>query len=448
MNNTPNNIHVPGIESMLQELVYRPVDQLKPYKGNARRHNTRQITALAAAYKKFGFRGAVLINEEDTILAGHGRVDAAKLAEFTTIPAILVKGLSKAEEKAFVLSDNRLSELSEWDDDLLKIELDMLVQEDFAVETTGFSTAEIDLILDDTPKHKADDPDDLKPEDVTEVVVSSEGDIWILGKHRLVCGSALEQGPYIDVMEDKPAQMCITDPPYNVPIDKNVCGTGSIKHNEFVMASGEMDAEEFTGFLKTALTRTAEFMDDGAIAFVCMDWRHQRELLDAAQPVFGAPRQMCVWVKDNGGMGSFYRSQHELVYVFKNGTAKHINNFELGQHGRYRTNVWSYPGVNSFGSGHELLKLHPTVKPASMIADAIRDCSKRGGLVLDPFAGSGTILVAAERTGRCARAIELDPRYVDVAIRRWQRVTGKDAIHAASGMTYTEMLTMKTSGKD
>jgi hypothetical protein len=234
--------------------------------------------------------------------------------------------------------------------------------------------------------------------------------------------------------------LVVSDPPYNVPIAGHVCGKGKVKHREFAMAAGEMSPQQFTAFLRAAFSLPHDFSRDGALHFYFMDWRHLGEIQEAALPLFGPPRQLCVWVKDNGGMGSFYRSQHELVFVFKRGDAPHINNFELGQHGRYRTNVWTYPGVNTLkGKGYQLLALHPTVKPVGLIADALRDCSHRKGIVLDPFAGSGTILIAAERTGRQARAIELDPQYVDVGLLRWQRVTGKQATLAATGQSWAEV---------
>ena len=215
------------------------------------------------------------------------------------------------------------------------------------------------------------------------------------------------------------------------------------------MASGEMSVSEFTDFMKSAFSHIHAFAQEGAIVYGFMDWRHTMEIQSAALPLFGLPRQLCVWVKDNGGMGSFYRSQHELVFVFKKGDAPHINNFELGQHGRYRTNVWNYPGVNTFkGKGYELLALHPTVKPVSLIADAIRDCSHRKGIVLDPFAGSGTILIAAERTGRCARAMELDQHYVDVAVMRWLRITGKQAVLHSTGQTWEQVSAQRLIAKD
>lgn len=432
-----------------QDLSYLSPNDLKPYPGNARIHDEKQMAVLKASIIEFGFTNPILTNEKGMILSGHGRWEAAKRLQLKTVPTRIIAGLSKAQQRAYVLADNKISQMSRWETNQLKIEMEMLVQEDFNIETTGFSTAEIDLMMDVVSKPEVNDPDDLQPEDVVETPVSKLGDIWILNKHRLICGSSLDQDTYAQLMGEDLAQMVITDPPYNVKIDGHVCGSGNTKHSNFAMASGEMDAATFTQFLKSAFILMEDFSQDGAIVYSFMDWRHQLEILQAAQPVFGPLRQLCVWAKDNGGMGTFYRSQHELVYVFRKGEAKHINNFALGQYGRYRTNVWNYPGVNTFkGKGYELLKLHPTVKPVSMIADAIRDCSHRKGLILDPFAGSGTILVAAERTGRYARAIELEPKYVDVGIRRWERVTGEHAIHAQTGLTFHEITNQRNSEKE
>lgn len=436
---------VPVQTSAQPDIIHRPPAELIPYKANARRHDERQIAALIASIQEFGFTGVIVTNEEGMVLAGHGRLEAAKRLGLETVPTRVAVGLTKAQQRAYVLADNKISQMSTWDDNQLKLEIEQLVLDDFNVELTGFSTAEIDIMFDDTAlEPETNDPDDLQPEDVADNNVSKIGDIWILGKHRLICGSALEHGVYMKLMDAEQAQMVITDPPFNVKVNGHVGGSGNIKHDEFVMASGEMSDEEFTNFLNSSFTLVEDFSKDGAIIFAFMDWRHSRHILDAAEPVFGPQRQLCVWAKDNGGMGSFYRSQHELVYVFKKGDAPHINNFGLGQYGRYRTNVWNYAGINSFKSGgNNLLKLHPTVKPVSMIADAIRDCSHHQSIVLDPFTGSGTILVAAERTGRYARAIELDPKYVDVAVRRWQRVTGEDAIHADSGLKFNEIANKK-----
>ena len=415
----------------LSGIVERSPADLKPWPTNPRTHGDKQLTKLIASIRTFGFTIPALVDEDSVLLSGHGRVQAALKLHLQSIPTRVISGLTEAQKRAYVIADNKLALLSSWDLSLLNAEMTLLLESDFEIETTGFSTAEIDLMF----TEDAGDPGDLQEQDIVEAVVTRLGDLWQLGGHRLLCGNALEASAYDAVLAGAKAQMCITDPPYNVPIDGHVCGSGKVKHKEFAMASGEMSSSQFTSFLQSALTHLHAAVIDGAIVYAFMDWRHGAQLQAAAEPVFGPPRQLCVWVKDNAGMGTFYRSQHELVYVFKKGDAPHINNFELGQHGRYRTNVWTYPGANS-GKGRQLLALHPTVKPVSLIADAIRDCSHRKGIILDPFAGSGTVLVAAERTGRHARAIELDPQYVDVAIQRWQRLTGKQAILAATGQTW------------
>ena len=430
-------------------IIDRPPGDLHPWPGNPRTHSDKQLVKLKASIQKFGFTAPVLVEEAGLILSGHGRVQAAMDLGLATIPTRLIPGLTQAQKRAYVIADNKLAQLSEWDKTVLKAEMEILIQEDFDIETTGFSTAEIDIMFDGVAEPVESNPDDLQPEDIVEELVSREGDLWRLGSHLLLCGDARKVDCYKAIMQDDLAQMVITDPPYNVPIHGHVCGSGKVKHKEFSMASGEMSQKQFTGFLGTAFSHLHAFAQGGAIIFSFIDWRHAREIQDAAQPLFGSPRQLCVWVKDNGGMGTFYRSQHELVFVFKKGNAPHINNFELGQHGRYRTNVWNYPGVNTFkGKGHELLALHPTVKPVSLIADAIRDCSHRKGIILDPFSGSGTILIAAERTGRHARAIELDSKYVDVAVMRWQRVTGKQAVLAATGQTWDQVRAQRVSTED
>lgn len=421
-------------------IIERSPEGLKPWPGNPRTHSDKQLAKIKASIQKFGFTAPVLVDEDSMILSGHGRVMAAKELDLETVPTRVISGLSQAKKRAYVIADNKIAQLSKWDDVLLKSEMEILIQEDFDIETTGFSTAEIDIMFDDSVESTGNDPDELQPQDIVDQIVSQEGDLWVLGDHLLICGDALKAEYYDAIMQGGLAQMIISDVPYNVKIDGHVGGNGKIKHREFAMASGEMSPDQFTTFLNASFSQMHAFAQDGAIHFFFIDWRHISELQEAARPLFGPPRQLCVWAKDNGGMGSFYRSQHELVFVFKKGEAPHINNFELGQHGRYRTNVWSYPGVNTFkGKGNKLLSLHPTVKPVSLIADAIRDCSHRKGIILDPFAGSGTILIAAERTGRRARAIEIDPHYVDVAVMRWQRVTGRQAVLAATGQKWDQV---------
>lgn len=428
----------------LSGIVERAPADLKPWPNNPRTHSDKQLVKIKSSIGKFGFTVPVLVDELGVILSGHGRVQAAQEMALASIPTRVISGLNAASKRAYVIADNKIAMLSAWSPELLKSEMELLIKDDFDIEATGFSTAEVDIMFEDT----SSDPADLQPEDEVDEVVTRSGDLWVLGSHRLLCGNALQADSYVRVMDGDQAQMSISDPPYNVPINGHVCGSGKVKHKEFAMAAGEMSGSQFTTFLKTACSHVRDVSADGSVCAIFMDWRHAPELLEAAKPVFGAPRQMCVWVKDNAGMGTFYRSQHELVYLFKHGDAPHINNFELGQHGRYRTNVWNYPGVNTFkGKGYKLLALHPTVKPVGLIADALRDCSHRKGVVLDPFAGSGTILIAAERTGRRARAIELDAQYVDVAIHRWQRLTGKQAVLEATGETWEQVRNERVSSQ-
>jgi DNA modification methylase len=416
-----------------------PVRELRPYPNNARTHSKRQIQQIANSIQKFGFCNPVLIDDAKQIIAGHGRVEAAKLLGIDAVPTCRLSHLSEADKRAYILADNKLAEKAGWDKELLAIELQGLIDLDFKIELTGFEMPEIDLILEDAREANAapSGPEDHVPQYPSGPVVTQARDLWVLGNHRLLCADARDQTASESLLEGAKAEFVFTDPPYNVAIDGNVCGLGRIRHRDFAMGSGEMSEAEFIAFLETVFERLAENTVDGSIHQICMDWRHMWEMLAAGRKVYSELKNLCVWNKTNAGMGSFYRSKHELVFVWKSGTAAHTNNFELGQHGRNRTNVWDYAGTSSMRAGRlEELAMHPTVKPVALVADAIKDCSRRGGLVLDPFCGSGTILIAAERTGRKARALEIDPTYVDVGVRRWQTYTGKAAILAASGETF------------
>lgn len=422
---------------------HRAPSELKPYERNARTHSPKQISQIAASIREFGFNNPVLIDRDGGIIAGHGRVEAAKKLGLETVPCVRLEHLTDAQKRAYILADNRLAEKAGWDREIVAIELQHLtgIDIDFDITLTGFEMAEVDLLLgaDQGVEAKAD-PADQVPSVATGPAVTRPGDIWRIGRHRLICGDALDPETYTRVLAGDKAQMVFTDPPYNVKIDGHVSGLGSAKHREFAFASGEMSEHEFTRFLERVFANLAAQSIDGAIHFVCMDWRHQSEVLAAARGSYAELKNLCVWAKTNGGMGSLYRSQHELVFVFKAGTAPHINNVELGKHGRYRTNVWSYAGANTFSATRDDdLAMHPTVKPVALVADAILDCSKRKGLVLDAFGGSGTTLVAAERTGRRGAAIEIDPAYCDVIVRRLAKVCGLDATLEATGQSFEEV---------
>ena len=419
---------------------YVSPDQLRPYPGNARSHSRRQIKLIADSIKRFGFTNPILVTGDFEVVAGHGRLQAAKSLALQLVPVVALSTLSEADKKALVIADNRIAELAGWDRDILAIEYQGLFDLQFDdIEITGFSLGEIDTILDDASEKKPVEPG---PEDLLPVIVapvSRKGDLWILGSHRLLCGDARSDIDYARLLEGETADLVLTDPPFNVRVDGNVSGLGKVRHQEFAMASGEMSEAEFTSFLSTFLGCAKAHSRRGAILFVFMDWRHLFELTCAGREQGLATKNLIVWAKDNAGMGTFYRSRHELVFVFKNGDAAHTNTFELGQHGRYRTNVWEYAGVNTFRAGRlDELAMHPTVKPVAMLADAIRDVSKRGAVVLDPFAGSGSTLIAAEKTGRQARCIEYEPKYCDVIVRRWQAYTGKAATFDGTDLTFED----------
>jgi len=428
------------------KIIYQQTEELKLDPGNPRVHAKRQIGQIASSIRIFGFNVPVLVDCHGNVVCGHGRLLACRELGMTEVPTLRLDHLTPAQARAFAITDNRLTEIATWDDQLLAQQLKDLSLSglDFSLEVTGFEMGEIDLrinSLEEKPAQDAD-PADVLAESPAGPPVSKIGDLWLLGRHRLLCGSALDTLAFAAVMGQEHAATVFTDPPYNVEVDGHASGLGAIHHRPFPMASGEMDKAEFTTFLAQACRNLAAFSAAGSLHYICMDWRHLGELLAAGAEAYGELKNVCVWIKDNAGMGSLYRSQHELVFVFKQRGGAHRNNVQLGQFGRNRSNVWNYPGANSFarsGAEGNLLALHPTVKPVALVADAILDCTERGGIVLDAFLGSGTTVIAAERTGRRCYGVELDPIYVDTAIRRWQAPTGGKARHAASGRLFDDL---------
>ena len=406
------------------------VESLKPLGRETRKHPPSQIRKLQASIEQFGFVLPVVIDVDSRVIAGWGLAVAAKRLGLTEVPAVTIADLDEAKLRMLRLALNRLGEDSGWDLDALKLEFsDILeISSEIDLRISGFEMGEIDVAFEGCGN---DEEDDLPALNGTSTPVTQPGDLWLLGEHRILCADALMGESYARLLGDERAQMVFTDPPWNIPIAGHVSGLGAIKHGDFAMGCGEMSAAEFEAFLRTALGHAATFSDDGSIHFVCMHWAKIRELLGSTADLYSDTKNLCVWSKTNAGMGSLYRSRHELVFVFKKGTAPHINNVELGRFGRNRSNVWEYGGQNVLnGTSKSKLSVHPTVKPVALVADAIRDCSHRNGIILDSFGGAGTTLIAAEKTGRRARLIELNPRYVDVTIRRWQHVTGRTAVNA------------------
>jgi len=414
-----------------------PIENLKPDPKNARQHSAKQIRRIANSIEAFGFNVPVLVDADLNVIAGHGRLLACKRLGWTEVPTIRLEHLSETQRRAFMIADNRLTEIASWDDRLLAEQLQALssVELDFDIETIGFDMGEIDLRIEQLSAKGTSAAEPPIP-DVSGPAVSHVGDLWLIGRHRLLCDDAREEAAHAKLMGAERAAVVFSDPPYNVAIDGHVSGLGRVHHREFVMAAGEMTPEAFTAFLTAALERMKASCHPGSPAFICMDWRHLSELLSAAQHASLDMLNLCVWTKPNAGMGSLYRSQHELVFVFKLGSGRHRNNVLLGAYGRNRSNVWPYaagPGFGRAGEEGHLAALHPTVKPTAMIADAILDVTRRGDIVLDPFLGSGATLMACERTGRRCCGLELDPIYCDVIVRRWQAYTGGSARLAMTG---------------
>jgi DNA modification methylase len=429
----------------------RSIKEIKLNRRNSRTHSAKQIRQIANSMVAFGFTNPLLVNERGELIAGHGRYSAAQLLGLANVPVIVITGLSPARQRALAIADNKIAGNAGWDRELLAIEIPeltgLLEAEGLDVSILGFEAVKIDQLLTDFEENAADPQDNIDPQWCRARTISKPGDLWMLGCHKLLCGDARSEGDVAHVMANCRADLAFLDPPYNVRIGA-VVGQGRTKHSEFAMASGEMSSADYLRFLRMTLNAAASVSREGAVHFVCVDWRHIAELMAAGKLVYGDAINIAVWVKSNAGQGSFYRSQHEFIGVFRVGETRHLNNIELRRHGRSRSNVWHYAGVNSFRAGRmEELRSHPSAKPVALVADAIKDCTRRGDIVLDTFAGSGTTIMAAERVGRHARALEIEPRFVDVAIRRWQAFTGRDALHAASGLSFDEIAGDNPSGR-
>jgi DNA modification methylase len=415
----------------------RPTSELRLRQKAPRRHSSEQIDQIATSIRRFGFYNPIIIDENDYAVIGVARLAAAQKLGLLKVPTVKLSELSEADKRALIIADNRIAEASCWDRELLAIELQELTEIGFDIELTGFSVPEVDLIIKEFSEN-SDSSDEPVPSPEPGPPISRIGDIWQLGRHRLVCADARDAKAYAAALDGRRVDCVFTDPPYNVPIGGHA--SVSSHQKEFVMASGEMSDADFTEFLKTFVSHIVSVSRVGAVHFICIDWRHLFEMISAAKDHYGAFLNLCVWNKTNGGMGSLYRSKHELILVLRVGNEGHLNNVQLGKYGRNRTNVWDYAGATSFRDGRlEELSLHPTVKPLPLVIDAIKDVTRRGDLILDPFSGSGTTILAAERCGRTCSAIELDPFYADVTVRRWQDATGEAARLMMHDVAFSEV---------
>jgi len=423
-------------------VAWRDINSIRPYEGSARKHNRKAKRKLRTLIEKFGQTMPIAIDADGVIVDGHLVYEVFLELGRTEILTITVNLLDPNDVRALRLALNRMGEDATWDQPQLRQEFSELLRFGYDLTYTAFEPAEIELTFEMDFDALSDGKDVEDPMGLVEPErqISRVGDVWLLGNHRLLCGNATSLEAVSLLFQAEQARMMFADPPYNVPVSGHVSGLGKTRHREFVEASGELTDKEFAKFLSCYYSVAHEFLMDGAIAFSCCDWRCVKTMISSGEDVGFQLKNLIVWKKSNAGMGSFYRSQHELIPVLKKGTAPHVNTFELGQHGRHRTNVWEFSGMNSFGKERsELAHAHPTVKPVDLVIDAIKDVSKRGEIVYDPFSGSGTVLIAAERTGRRCLAVELDPLYVDLGIRRWQTETGGIATHEASGLKFEEI---------
>lgn len=431
------------------QIEYRSVSDLVLDSRNPRQHSQKQINQIADSIREFGFIMPVVVDHHQQVVIGHARLLASKKLQMPRIPVVEITHLSKAQLKALRIADNKLAQSAHWDERLLGenfLELKEL-DIDFDLSITGFSLPEIDLTIQGLQEVRWAKESEEPQAAITGVSICQLGDVWQLGDHRVHCGDATSDAAFDMLMKEEVADVVFIDPPYNVKVDGHVSGKGKVRHREFAQASGELSRDEFIRFLTASSSALAKHSKNGAIHFICMDWRHADELLVAGREVYSELKNIAVWVKSNPGMGSLYRSQHELVFIFKSGEGRHINNIELGKYGRNRTNVWEYDSATTQGrKGNNLLELHPTAKPVQLVMDALLDCSNRGDVVLDSFLGSGTTLLAAERTGRICRGIELDGLYVDTGVRRWQNLTGRDAVRASDGKLFRELEAEKERG--
>ena len=417
------------------------IHRLRPDPRNARTHSKKQVDQIAASITAHGFVNPVLVNPSGVVIAGHGRLRAARQLGLTKVPTITISGLSEAEERRLRIADNKIALNAGWDPDLLKVELAEIELSGLDLSVTGFSIGEVDVLR----EMKIDGimPHDPVPRDP----VSRLGDVWVCGTSRICCGDVLDGVSLDALMADERADLIIGDPPYNTSNATHNGGSGKIRHAEFAYAHGEMSKSEFTLFLTDTEGAMAARCKPGALAYIFMDHHHAGEQIEAGNIAFARRLNIAIWVKSNAGMGSLYRSQHEMIFIYVTGEESHRNNIELGKHGRNRTNVWNYTSVNTFGARQADLELHPTVKPTKMIADAIMDSTAPGDIVLDGFLGSGTTLLAAVQTKRRAFGMEIDPAYVDVALNRWMDLTGNTPVLESTGETFAEVAARRATEK-
>lgn len=410
-------------------------DEIKIVKGNPNKHTNEHIDEISKNISQFGLMVPILKNKNNELITGEGRYLALKELGCSYIASLTIENLSAEILRAYRIADNQLTRSTEFDYSVLNQEFKFLYDYKILGTDLGFSALQIDKIYNyqiespkQTPSKEPEEVLELKDADIPERVKA--GDLWRAGDSFILCANSLKTDSFKYLMQGELAKLVLTDSPYNVPVSGHICGNGKIKHQEFKMASGEMSDEEFEkNFVTPYMGNCIKYSQNGSLHYHFIDWRGLRIFLNVGYKLYSDLKNICVWAKSNGGgMGSLYRSQHEMVCVFKNGDAPHINNVELGKNGRNRTNVWEYPGIRAnTPESLELLRLHPTVKPTALLYDILLDVTNQNDIVLDCFGGSGSTLIAAYRSRRRARIIEISPHYCDVILWRWEKESGKKA---------------------
>jgi len=445
---SPEQKALPNVDSKRNDLkpklvlIDMPIEDLEPPKNPVRKQNKKQLGRISKSIEAFGNVVPILISDNNEIIDGESRYLVAKAKGLKTIPCIRVDHLTDQKVSLLRISLNKIGETGEWDPLALRLELTYQLEFGADLSITGFEAPEIDNVL----EIGGVNPDELDPlDDISDIhkpqqnVVNRNGDLWWLGKNRVLCGNARNPDHLSRLVSDRPIALILTDPPFNLKISGHV-RTSNGKFPEFAEASGEMTTEEFAGFLTEALGSALVFVAEGGLIYCFMDWRHIDEIREAFRRLSLAQINLAVWVKPNGGMGSLYRSRQELIFIAKRKGEAHRNNVELGKHGRYRTNVWEFGGASGGTKSEEDdFSVHPTVKPVRLLQEAMLDVTVAGEFVLDPFLGSGSTLLAAERVERVCLGLEISPAYVDVTIARWEKMTGREAIHADTGLTFKEV---------
>lgn len=425
-----------------------PTSSLVAARRNARTHSERQLDALAASLRQFGMIAPIIVDADNRIVAGHGRLEAATRLGLASVPVLRAAHLSEDQLRLYAIADNRIAEQADWDRDLLAVEfreLEVALPE-ISLSITGFELPEIEVMTSAIDRTSWSDLDQVAEDGAGSTPACRPGDLWLFDdRHRLLCGDSTDAAVVSTLLDGDRVAVVATDPPYNLPASA-YSGNGRRKHDSFGMAAGELSREGFTDFLSRSVSGVLPHMVPGALAYIFMDWKHVREVSAAADANGLELLNICVWDKGKGGMGSFYRSAHELVFVFRNGDAGHNNRIELGKHGRDRTNLWRYEGLNRFGKGRDrAFAMHATVKPVQMICDLLLDCTEKCEIVFDGFGGSGTTLIAAEKMERRARLIELDPAYCDTIIERYRSAFGAEAVHSELGMPFSEVAALRSA---